>query len=235
MLKDPVISAFSIESLAHRCRQEPGRFFDLGSSDDRYCFELFRRALAEQDPLAWELILEQYTPLVTGWIIRHPAFSQAEEEREYFLNRAFERLWHAMTPEKFERMANLKALIAYLKLCVHAALIEHVERRVNREEWSAADIDSDLNSFTTGRDAAAAVRSDMMANHIWACIENTVKTEAETVIARCSFIFDMKPAEICEMYPDLFDDVRLVYRQKENLLARLGRDADLQAILAGHD
>lgn len=225
------LNSYSLASLAHRCRRETERFFQGGDPDDSFCFELFRRAIAERNQPAWELIFEQYTPLVTGWISRHQAFPQAEEEPVYFVNRAFERMWRAITPEKFERMANLKALIAYLKMCVHAALIEHVERRIKPQEIPETDMESDLSRFGGGRDAAAAVRSDMMSAAIWRCVERIVNDEADAVIARCSFVYDMKPSEIAESYPDLFPDVRRVYRQKENLLARLSRDVELQGFL----
>ncbi len=230
MMPEPELSAFSLEGLAHRCRRETERFFQRGSSDDRYCFALFRQAIAGRSTRAWELVFDQYAPLVTGWIARHPAFAGAEEERAYFVNRAFERMWQAMTPEKFGRMANLKALIAYLKLCVHAAIIEHVERRTNPQEWSEADMAGDINRRTAGREPAEIVQGELHALTVWEAVSAALKSEAEQVIARCSFVYDMKPAEIAADYPDLFPDVRAVYRQKENLLSRLSRDPQLLAI-----
>jgi hypothetical protein len=46
-----------------------------------------------------------------------------------------------------------------------------------------------------------------------------------------SFVLALKPRELAARYPEMFDDVRQVYRIKENVLARLGRDAELQEIL----
>ncbi len=234
MSQNAVVTSYSLDNLAHECQKETERFYKSGSSDDRFCFELFRRAIVDRLQQAWELIFSQYTPLVTGWVTRHPAFHQSAEEREYFVNRAFERMWHAMSPEKFSRMANLKALISYLKLCVHAAVIEHVERRTNKAEWSETDMENDVNTYSSGDTASSAVESAMTATTIWELISQVAKDDSDLVLARCSFVYDMKPAEVVDHYPELFADVKQVYRQKENLLARLNRHAGLQAILAGH-
>lgn len=235
MSDSAVLSSHSLDQIAHRCRQETENFYQNGRSDDTYCFELFRRAIVDRLQQAWELIFTQYNSLVIGWVSRHPAFAQASEEREYFVNRAFERMWHAMSAEKFGKMANLKALISYLKLCVHAAVLEHVERRTNKAEWSEADIAQDVNSFggSTGDIVAGAVEADMVATEIWGMITEVVKSDEELILARCTFIYEMKPSEVVEYFPDHFSDVKQVYRQKENLLARINRHDGLQAVLVG--
>jgi hypothetical protein len=42
----------------------------------------------------------------------------------------------------------------------------------------------------------------------------------------------MKPSEIYREYPQTFRDVKEIYRIKENILARLRRDKELQAFFA---
>ena len=67
---------------------------------------------------------------------RHAAFPASGEEAQYFVNRAFDKLWTAMTPQKFERFPDLKSLLRYLQMCVHSAIIDHVrvaERFLARE------------------------------------------------------------------------------------------------------
>jgi hypothetical protein len=39
---------------------------------DQYCLELFRRALAECDPLAWEVVQQTFYETMLGWMRSHP-------------------------------------------------------------------------------------------------------------------------------------------------------------------
>lgn len=86
----------TLPGLALRCGQESERFFRRQDYDPRYCFELFRRAILHRNSQAWEIIYTQYRPLVAGWVERHPTFPTSHEENEYFVNRAFEKMWTAL-------------------------------------------------------------------------------------------------------------------------------------------
>ena len=86
------LATLSIAGLAHRCAQETDLFFRRLSYDPAYCFELFRRAILEGNQRAHECIYTQYQPLVAGWVERHPSFAGTDEEVQYFVNRAFEKL-----------------------------------------------------------------------------------------------------------------------------------------------
>lgn len=231
MSVDQSLNQLPLGQLSDHCGRETEKFYRSGRSDDRYCFELFRRAIVEQTAEAWNHIFERYSPLVAGWVSRHQLFAMAQEERGYFVNRAFERMWRAMSPEKFGRMANLKTLIAYLKMCVHAAVVEHVERRTSAAEWSETDMSGDLSQHQAGDNPATAVASDSSAIAIWQAVVAITKDDAELTVARCTFIYDMKPREIYEQHVNLFKNVNAVYRCKENLLARLRRHESLQNFL----
>jgi hypothetical protein len=50
------------------------------------------------------------------------------------------------------------------------------------------------------------------------------------VLARLSFISDLKPSEILERHPDLFTDVAEIYTMRRNLKNRLWRDKELQEL-----
>src|SRR5439155_10253788 len=91
--------------------------------------ELFRRAICETDSAAWESVLDVYRGLVAAWIRHHPAATVAADEDEYWLNRAFERFWRAVAPERFQTFATLPALLRYLKMCVHSVLLDEVRRQ----------------------------------------------------------------------------------------------------------
>jgi DNA-directed RNA polymerase specialized sigma24 family protein len=122
-------TALTLAGLTHRCAQETELFFKRHVYDPAYCYELFRRALLERNQRAYECLYTQYQPLVAGWVERHPSFPGADEEVQYFVNRAFEKMWHALGAEKFSRFGDLKALLSYLKLCTHSAVIDFARAR----------------------------------------------------------------------------------------------------------
>ena len=87
------LQSMSVPELAHRCEQETERYFHQQSYDSTYCFELFRRAIQEEDEAAWGIICNQYQPLVSGWVRQHPGFQNSGEVIEYFVNGAFAKIY----------------------------------------------------------------------------------------------------------------------------------------------
>src|SRR6186713_2579488 len=82
-----------LSGVIRRCAQESELFFRREPNDPRFCFELLRRAILEQNHDAWELIYRQYRPLVSGWVTRYPSFQDTGEEVDYFVNAAFDKFW----------------------------------------------------------------------------------------------------------------------------------------------
>jgi hypothetical protein len=65
----------------------------------------------------------------------------------------------------------------------------------------------------------------------WAQLNARLRNEQERQVVCGSFALALKPREVVVRFPDRFDDVKQVYRIKENVLARLGRDAELEKVL----
>ena len=120
------LQLLTLAGIAHRCAQETELFFQRQRYDPRYCFELFRRAIVHCNQRAWEIAYAQYRSLVAGWVERHSAFSTSGEEVQHFVNRAFEKMWVALTPDKFNNFSDLKSLLRYLQMCVHSVILDQV-------------------------------------------------------------------------------------------------------------
>ena len=76
---------------------------------------------------------------------RHAAYAASGEEADYFINRAFEKMWLALSPERFGGFPDLKSLLRYLQMCVHSAVYD-VVRKTGRE---VAEIDIDAQMETS--------------------------------------------------------------------------------------
>jgi DNA-directed RNA polymerase specialized sigma24 family protein len=224
------MKALPLADLAQRCARETELFFQGQSNDTGYCFELFRRALRDDDQHAWSRVYNQYRPLVTGWVKQHTAFYASGEEAQYFVNRAFEKMWGAMTPAKFSHFSNLKSLLSYMQACVHSVIVDHV--RASRRSAlvllieGLADEDRVRGVFVENRALAQVYRQE-----VWKEVSARLHNEEERLVVYCTFILALKPREIQARYPETFHNVSDVYRVKENVLSRLRRDIELKKFL----
>ena len=224
----------TLADIARRCAQETERFFQRQSYDPRFCFELFRRAILEHDTLAWELIHTQYQSLVTRWVQRHPAFEVSGEEIQYFVNRTFEKLWVALTPEKFGRFSDLQPLLSYLKMCVHSVIIDH-NRSAEQAAWDIQAEESAAENITNGPAIENRVLDQIYQHQLWEWINSRLNDEKERLVMYGSFALALKPRELSSQFRTMFSDVDEVYRIKQNILARLRRDPEFKKLLDEHD
>lgn len=226
------LDALTLAGVAHRCRQETERFFRRIEADARACFELFRRAVVEKDEAAWNLIVDQYRPLVAGWVERHPAYATIDEDADPFVIHAFEKFWQAMAPQKFLTFPDLKALLSYLKMCVHSGVMDYLRTH----KRSSAEMELDERIITTASIASNARRANMeeavvqrvQTGELWRQIGARLKDDQERLVVHCMFVEDLKPRQIMVEYGDIFSDVKEIYRIKENILTRLRRDQAIQ-------
>jgi len=214
------VTKLPLAELAGACREENARFLRHEPARDDFCFELLRRAVLERDQRAWDAVFTQYRGLVLSWIRRHSAAPPGREDDDYWLNRAFERFWGAVGPERFGSFPNLAALLRYLKLCVHSVLLDEARARGSA---GTASLDEGTNDAIVAPDPAGGVVAGLAGRELWATIEAELRDDGERLVAYLGFALDLKPREIYERYPERYKDVADVYRVKRNLLDRLRR------------
>lgn len=223
------LQLLTLAGIAHRCTQETERFFQRRNYDPRYCFELFRRAIMHHNQRAWELVYAQYRPLVTGWVKHHSAFPDSGEESQYFINRAFEKMWAALAPEKFGNFSDLKSLLRYLQMCVHSVILDYIRAAKQPIVGSRADVSTVKNPAEDPVVEDQAL-DRMQRQEFWKEISTRLHNEKERRVVYGSFVLALKPRELYAQFRETFRDVNEVYRVKENVLARLRRDAELEEL-----
>lgn len=226
-------SNLSLSSLCYRCARESDSFFNRRKHDPRFCFQLFRRAVLDQDQRAWECLYRQYNPLVASWVERHALFQSCNEERQYFVNRAFEKMWTAFNPQKLDRFPDLKSILRYLQMCVHSAVVDYLRAQEQAELLADHPIleRESFNGDALSPEKEAVRRTQAAA--LWEMITARLKTEKERKVVYGSFILALKPGELANYYSGTFENVAEIYRLKENVLARFRRDEDLKHFLNG--
>ena len=95
------LAELSIVELARRCTEQTLRFVRGEQRDDRFCFEIFARAVVSRDEHAWAAIMAQYRGIILSYVGQHAAAAALREPDEYWVNRAFIRFWTAVGPERF--------------------------------------------------------------------------------------------------------------------------------------
>ena len=228
----------SLAGIAHRCAAETDAFFRNHDYDPRYCYELFRRAMVERADDAYTCLYLQYEALVTSWVLRHSSFRTSGEETQYFVNRAFDKLWSALTPQKFDRFPDLKSLLRYLQMCVHSAVVDHARATArvpvvdSLEDQSGTQNDADEPQHPDRAPTAEeSTLSASSSEEFWRQIYQKLNNDRERLVVYASFSLGLKPRELCAQYGDQFANVRDVYRIKQNVLERLRRDPELKTIL----
>jgi hypothetical protein len=219
------IAYWPLATVAQLCRQESLHYLQRTTHDPRFCFELFRRAILQRNEHAWATLFIQYTqetPLAPHWVEHHPLFLASGEDTDYFVNRAFEKMWAALRPEKFDRFPDLASLLRYLKLCVNSVITDHM-RRIEHEAIPWEDLERPIDDHV--------MTDSLPRQEFWRMIDSRLRDTQERTAIFCRFDAGMKPAEIQTQYPDLFADVKDVYRVLQNVLNRLRHDPSLRAYL----
>jgi len=191
---------------------------------DQQGYELFRRAIVERDDEAWTAIHTYFRPLLLGWSRYYCARSPAGEQAEDLADHGLARAWAARAPEQFGRFPNLPTLLAYLRNCVAAAVIDSARGAAVRERLYQG-----LESRAWAPPEEIVVNTSSRAE-LWRIVSEVAATEQERIVLHDGFVLALPPRQIQARHPDRFADVAAVYGAKRNLLSRLARCRALQQL-----
>jgi len=184
-------------------------------------YELFRRAITARDADAWAAIHARYRPLLIAWVQHRSATAHCDEAADDLADRAFARAWAALVPSRFADFPSLAALLAYLRVCVSAVVIDQARAQAARECIELVNQSAALSS-------PEQLMLDSLDNAaFWQAVIAQTASPAERVILIESFIHNSSPRAIQAHHPELFVNVAAVYTAKRNLLTRLQRNAEL--------
>jgi RNA polymerase sigma factor (sigma-70 family) len=223
----------TINELARCCSEETNKFLKQSVSNDRFCLELFRRAIVARNDDAWASIYQQYAPLVLTWVTQHQSATPllGQEGSAPLVNAAFAKFSQALTPAKMSNFDSLAAILKYLKMCVHSVVADEVRSRQARQYEETLD---SIEHEPASDDPADDVVANISAQSLWQVIQEELNGEDERVLLYLAYVHGMKPGEISSQHSKLFPTVDDVYRIKRNVLERLRRNRRLQALFRHH-
>ena len=236
MVDEDNLSLLSIESLATKCAEETQHVFQKLTQDTRYCFELFRRAIAEGNQVAWQAIHEQYGPQVNRWVKR--AIDRlfdgilSSDFQEDFVSEVFLRFLRSYTTEKLAQAREIKSILAYMKTCAVTTVLD-ARRKMKHEQLSkTANEDADAEEKEVV-ETLPGPEARLQENETLQILRSRLKTEQEFIVMYAWIYLTLSPREVYAQYPGKFRDIDEVYQCKANVLARLKRDNDLRNFLRG--
>ncbi len=218
-----MIEEVSVSRLAELCGEETARYLRREPYAERYCLELFRRAVAERDDEAWEAVYRQYLPVVRRWLSLRP--DDGDEETAA----AFERFWRAVDGAKFARFGSLASVLQYLKMCALTARMDAA--RAARASSAEEPLSDATQLIGDGENVEDAVTERAGAAELWAVVQGCLNDERERLVIYLSCVVGLSPRDVCARHPREFPQVAEVYRLKRNVLDRLRRAPEIRALL----
>lgn len=216
------------ETLAARCAEQTALFYQRKSSDELFCYELFRRAILKRDSAAWEALVQQYHPQIERWIQR--TGSPDADTLHDLTQDAIVRFWRAYTADQFAKARSLAEILRYWQDCARSAYLD--ARRKDRAQVVSFD--------PIGSVAPASPRMERLEDRIalrqarqqlWERVRHHCQDEADRLLAQRIFIEGCKPAQVYREYPQWFVRPTDMYQRLRNLKDRLRRDPLIQQLL----
>ena len=204
------LADLSTHELQRRRWDEPG--------GDRYCVELFRRALVEQTDEAWLALQQCFTETVRSWLWSHPSHDVAllRDSEENYIAQTFSRFWYAVRDQQLE-FTTLPAALRYLRATLNGLLMDTLRSHLRGRA-------REVPLPEPGCPEEPATAGAIDGQSIWDDIQGFLPDERERRVAYLLYHCGLKPRDIIVRCPREFKDVQEIYHLNHNVVKRLQRN-----------
>lgn len=212
-------ATMSISALADRCSTEGDNYRRGEPSDDQYGIELFRRALQQRDPLAWEAVQQRFGETVLRWMRSHPLrkFACCFDSEENYVAQTFARFWQATAGKQEIRFRTLAAALQYLRASLHGTILDTLRTYSRPQEVALPG---------PGEPGEPLANESDDSHELWEVVKGLLSNERERRLAYLLFHCHLKPREIVHFCSEEFSEVQEIYCLRRNIFERLLRNAD---------
>ena len=214
--------------LLRRCRDR-----QADASHERFCLELFRRAISGEDEACWEILYENYRGMLCHWILKFARSAGYEvEDLDTLVVDALAAFWSAFTTGKLAQSRGLGGVLTYLKACAVTAVQQEMrmQARAGRENGDHLSLEEVDMAAPDEQQPDTLITGQMDAQRLWQIIRQACRDDNELLVAEFNFSMGLKPADIVARYPDVFPNVDEVYSLLRNLRNRLRRNSELRQL-----
>lgn len=196
---------------------------------ERFCLELFRRAIVSKSQECWSLIYEQYVRLVFAWTLRFVKTNEqiGVAQVDDLVQDAFASFWRSYTPDHFKRATSIGSVLNYLQSCAWSS-VQHARRKVRLQqvEW---DVNPGQN-LSTSHLPEQEILTKVNAEKLWQVVESSCSNKREEQIARLRFVDGLKPKEIIARFPEIAQTEQELYKVIRNIKDRIKRHPYMQEL-----
>lgn len=209
----------SLSALADRCMSEINNYRRGEAYSDRYCLEIFRRAMLQHDNAAWTVLQDRFREFLLGSFRRHPRFEAASrlDSPENYVARAFARFWLAAVHNQQLEFTTLAAALRYLRGCLNSTILDALRAYSRAKEVALPE---------PGFAGEPTVEDLSRSPDLWEAIRGILPSAREQRLAFLLYYCNLKPREILRVCPQEFSNVQEIYRLRRNIVERLQRDVD---------
>ncbi|GAC1369171.1 MAG: hypothetical protein NVS2B12_21540 [Ktedonobacteraceae bacterium] len=206
----PALMECSVRELAKYRRKE--------ASDDKYCLEIFRRAVVLHDNNAWIVLQRQFGENVRLWLggHSHRELALRYESEQAYIDDAFRRFWQAVSDQSLS-FASVASALSYLRLCLHCAIMDTLR------SYARANVEPIPEH---GHPDEPQVEDSYNEDELWEAIKSILPGAKEQRVAYLHFHCNLKPREIIRYCPGEFHNEEEIYRLKRNIIERVQRNAN---------
>lgn len=211
----------SLRDLVEYSLYEMSRYRSRGSSNDRYCLEIFRRAIVLREDDAWAFLQRQFSENVRAWLSRHPNRDAAlrHDGEQSYVDEAFRRFWLAVSEHQL-MFNSVASALSYLHFCLNSAIMDAL-RAFSRPK------EEPLPEYGQMDKEELLIEDAYQENELWELIAGLLPGEKEKRVAYLHFHCNLKPREIMRYCPGEFASENEIYRLKRNIMERILRNADM--------
>jgi DNA-directed RNA polymerase specialized sigma24 family protein len=208
----------SLEALASRSLLEVHKFRHKESGDERYCLELLRRALVEQDERVWSILYTQWQESVRRWFRANANCTSAlrYDDEQTYIDDTFKRFWLSAKGQQIE-LSSLAAMLRYLHLCLNSVIIDTLRAYARKQVQPLPE---------PGSPEDPRVEDSYHESEWWSVIESMLADQRERRVIYLLYHCGLKAKEIVLRCPGEFADEREIYRLRRNGLDRLKRNSN---------
>src|SRR2546421_736732 len=215
---DEALQQINLKTLADLSTYELQHRRCNSSVDDRYCVELFRRALVEQTDEVWSALQQCFNETVRSWLWSHPSHDVAllRDSEENYIAQTFSRFWYAVHDQQLE-FTTLLAALRYLHATLNGLLMDTLRSHLRGRAREVP-----LPEPGCSEEPATAGAID--GQSIWDDIQGLLPDERERRVAYLLYHCGLKPRDIIVRCPREFKDVQEIYHLNHNVVKRLQRN-----------
>jgi hypothetical protein len=208
----------SLKALADRSLLEMHKFHCKELGDDRYCLELLRRALVEQDEAAWSIVYTQWQESVRRWFRAHANCSAAlrYDDEQTYIDDTFKRFWQSVKAQQLE-LSSLAGMLRYLRLCLNSVIIDTLRAYARKQLQPLPEPDSPDDP---------GAEDSYHESEWWSVIESVLADQRERRVIYLLYHCGLKAKEIMLRCPGEFANEHEIYRLRRNGLDRLKRNSN---------